>query len=440
MGDQINDAVKLKKDILTLTEQYYAAAFPKEVFEAGDTPIPVSGKVFDSGELTNLVESSLEFWLTTGRYAAMLERELARFLAVRFSFLCNSGSSANLLALSSLTSPKLGERRLKPGDEVITVASGFPTTLNPIFQNQLTPVFIDVNMDTLNADVSCLEAALSEKTRAIFMAHTLGNPFDLLAVKKFAGAHDLWLIEDNCDALGSLYDGKLTGSFGDISTLSMYPAHHITTGEGGCVFTSNNELKPLIESFREWGRDCWCEPGVDNTCGRRFDYQLGNLPYGYDHKYIYSHIGYNLKMTDMQAAIGLGQMDKLPMFTYQRRSNFEYLKDGLKDLSDFFKVHTPTARSKPSWFGFPITLREDAPFLRSDIINFLESKKIATRLLFGGNLIKQPAYAGLPFRVVADLPNSDRIMSDTFWVGLYPGINEAMLEYVVDSFWEFVKH
>lgn len=437
---QINDPEQLKKDILTLTEQYHAAAFPKEMFEAGETLIPVSGKVFDSAELVNLVESSLEFWLTTGRYAAMLERELARFLGVRFSFLCNSGSSANLLALSSLTSPKLGDRRLKPGDEVITVASGFPTTINPIFQNQLTPVFIDVDLDTLNADVECLEAALSPKTRAIFMAHTLGNPFDLCAVKKFAESHHLWLIEDNCDALGSLYDGKLTGSFGDISTLSMYPAHHITTGEGGSVFTSNNELKPLIESFREWGRDCWCEPGVDNTCGRRFDYQLGDLPYGYDHKYIYSHVGYNLKMTDMQAAIGLGQMNKLHSFTQQRRSNFDYLSHGLSELNDFLKVHTPTVRSEPSWFGFPITLREDAPFLRSDIIDFLESKKIATRLLFGGNLIKQPAYADLPFRIVDDIPNSDRIMTDTFWIGLYPGISGDMLEYVVDSFWEFIKH
>ena len=428
-----------RNKILELVKDHYSEAFPRKEFVPGQSPIPVSGKVFDEDEILHLIDASLDFWLTTGRYAMRLERALAKFVGVRHSFLVNSGSSANLLALSALTSHKMGDRQLRPGDEVITVAAGFPTTVNPIIQNRLTPVFVDVRLDTYNIDASMLDEALSPKTRAIMIAHTLGNPFDVDAVTSFTKKHNLLLIEDNCDALGSTYGGKATGSFGDVSTCSFYPAHHITTGEGGAVFTNKPALKPLIESFREWGRDCWCEPGEDDTCGKRFDWQMGELPHGYDHKYIYDHIGYNLKMTDMQAAVGVAQIDKLPKFTELRKRNWKILKDGLADLTENFLLPEPTPNSDPSWFGFPMSVREEAPFERKQLVDFLESRKIATRLLFGGNLARQPAYLDVPSRSVGDLANSDFVMENTLWLGVYPGLTEEMMAYIIDSIHEFVK-
>ena len=428
-----------RNKILELVKDHYSEAFPRKEFVPGQSPIPVSGKVFDEDEILHLIDASLDFWLTTGRYAMRLERALAKFVGVRHSFLVNSGSSANLLALSALTSHKMGDRQLRPGDEVLTVAAGFPTTVNPIIQNRLTPVFVDVRLDTYNIDASMLDEALSPKTRAIMIAHTLGNPFDVDAVTSFAKKHNLLLIEDNCDALGSTYGGKATGSFGDVSTCSFYPAHHITTGEGGAVFTNKPALKPLIESFREWGRDCWCEPGEDDTCGKRFDWQMGELPHGYDHKYIYDHIGYNLKMTDMQAAVGVAQIDKLPKFTELRKRNWKILKDGLADLTENFLLPEPTPNSDPSWFGFPMSVREEAPFERKQLVDFLESRKIATRLLFGGNLVRQPAYLDVPSRSVGDLSNSDFVMENTLWLGVYPGLTEEMLAYIIDSIHEFVN-
>ena len=357
MNELGDEPKKLRQQILGLVERYQENAFPSKKFVPGETPIPVSGKVFDSDEMTTLVDSALDFWLTTGRFALQFERQLSRYFGLKHSFLCNSGSSANLLALSALTSHKLGVDGLKPGDEVLTVGAGFPTTVNPIIQNGMIPVLLDVELGTYNIDVTNIEDAIGPRTRAIMMAHTLGNPFDLNTVTEIAQKHNLWLIEDNCDALGSKYNGQLTGSFGDIATLSFYPAHHITTGEGGCVVTRHSRLKPLIESFREWGRDCWCEPGFDNTCGKRFGWQLGELPFGYDHKYTFSHIGYNLKMTDMQAAIGVAQLKKLPEFVKIRMDNWQQFHDGLRDIEEFFILPTKTIGSEPSWFGFPITLR-----------------------------------------------------------------------------------
>ena len=433
------DTRSSRHKILDLVSEYYQETFQTKEFVPGETPIPVSGKVFDEDEITHLVDASLDFWLTTGRYAARLERGLARYLGVRHSFLVNSGSSANLVALSALTSYKMGDRQLRPGDEVITVAAGFPTTVNPIIQNRLTPVFVDVEIETYNIDVSALDEAVSPRTRAIMIAHTLGNPFDLDTVTAFANKNNLLLVEDNCDALGSTYRGKLTGSFGDVSTCSFYPAHHITTGEGGAVFANDSSLKPLIESFRDWGRDCWCDPGDDDTCGKRFDWQLGELPYGYDHKYIYDHVGYNLKMTDMQAAIGVAQIDKLVEFVQVRKRNWQILKDGLDTLTDFFILPEPTANSDPSWFGFPISVHSEAPFERKDLTDFLESRKISTRLMFGGNLARQPAYLDLPYRIVGDLSNSDFVMKNTLWLGVYPGLTISMMNYVVDSVHEFVR-
>lgn len=433
------DTTSGRNKILGLVKEHYQQAFPIKKFLAGETPIPVSGKVFDEDEILHLVDASLDFWLTTGRFADRLERELARYLGVRHSFLVNSGSSANLVALSALTSHKMGDRQLCPGDEVITVAAGFPTTVNPIIQNRLTPVFVDVEIETYNIDVNVLEEAVSPRTRAIMIAHTLGNPFDLDVVNRFANKNDLLLVEDNCDALGSTYRGKLTGSFGDVSTCSFYPAHHITTGEGGAVFANDPAMKPLIESFRDWGRDCWCEPGDDNTCGKRFDWQLGHLPYGYDHKYIYDHVGYNLKMTDMQAAIGVAQIAKLSEFVEFRKRNWQILKDGLENLTEFFILPEATENSDPSWFGFAISVRSEAPFERKTFTDFLESRKIATRLLFGGNLARQPAYLDLPYRIVGDLSNSDFVMKNTLWLGVYPGLTIEMLNYVVDSVHEFTR-
>jgi CDP-6-deoxy-D-xylo-4-hexulose-3-dehydrase len=432
-------ATQLRAEILQLVAEYYKEAFAPVPFQPGVTPVPVSGRVFDDAEIKHLVEAALDFWLTTGRFAAQFEREFARFFGLRHAMLVNSGSSANLLALSCLTSPKLGDRALRPGDEVITVAAGFPTTVNPIFQNQLVPVFVDVHIPTYNVDVDQLEAALSDRTRAIMLAHTLGNPFDVQRVVDFARRHQLWLIEDCCDAVGATYQGKKVGTFGDLATVSFYPAHHITMGEGGCVLTDNSKLKTLVESFRDWGRDCWCEPGKDNTCGKRFGWQLGELPEGYDHKYTYSHIGYNLKATDMQAAIGVAQLAKLPAFIEARRRNFQVLWQGLSDLAEFFILPQATPGSDPSWFGFPITVADDAPFTRNDLVQFLEQRKIGTRLLFGGNLIRQPAYSDKKYRVVDNLINTDKALHDTFWIGVYPGLTKQMLDFIISSIHDFIK-
>lgn len=429
---------QLRQQILELSTQYFDEAFPATEFQPGESPVPVSGKVIDASDLRSVMDSVLDAWFTTGRFAEDFERKLARFVGVRSASLVNSGSSANLIALSALTSPKLGDRRLKPGDEVITVAAGFPTTVNPILQNRLVPVFVDVSLPTYEIDVSQLEAARSEKTRAIMIAHTLGNVFDLDAVTAFARKHNLWLIEDCCDALGSTWKGRHVGTFGDIATLSFYPAHHITTGEGGAVLTDKPNLQVLIESFRDWGRDCWCNPGKDNTCGKRFDWQLGNLPCGYDHKYTYSHIGYNLKATDMQAALGASQIAKLPQFIERRKANFRYLTAALKPLENYLLLPEATPGSDPSWFGFPIGVREDAPFTRDQLIHALDAKKIATRLLFGGNLLRQPAYEGREYRVVGNLPNTDFAMNQVFWIGLYPGLTTKMLDFVSDTISTFV--
>ncbi len=435
----MSQADQLRQQILNLVQDYHAAAFAEQPFVPGESAVPVSGRVFGANEISLLVDSSLDFWLTTGRYSDQFEQKFASYMGLRHALLCNSGSSANLLALSAFTSPKLGEQRLKPGDEVITVAAGFPTTVNPILQNGLVPVFVDIETDTHNIDVSYLEEAYSEKTRAIMIAHTLGNPFNLDAVIAFCKKHHLFLIEDNCDALGARYNGQLTGTFGDCSTISFYPAHHITMGEGGCVLTNKPALKKLIESFRDWGRDCWCPPGVDNTCGKRFDWQLGDLPYGYDHKYTYSHIGYNLKLTDMQASVGVAQLERLDGFIETRRKNWEYLRAGLQPYETYFHLPIPAENSEPSWFGFLLSVREDAPFNRNQLIASLTERKIGTRLLFGGNLIRQPAYADRPYRVVGSLERTDFAMTNSFWVGVYPGLSTQMLDYIIDSIGDFVK-
>lgn len=428
---------ELRDKILALVQEYYEETYADETFVAGETAVPVSGRVFDADEMIHLVDSSLDFWLTTGRYAEQFEQEFARFLGVRHAMLCNSGSSANLLALSALTSPKLEARRLQPGDEVITVAAGFPTTINPIVQNRLTPVFVDVDLGTYNVKAERLETAVSPKTKAIMIAHTLGNPFDLDTVMEVANRHDLWLIEDNCDAVGATYNGRYTGSFGHMASVSFYPAHHITMGEGGCVLTRHARLKKLVESFRDWGRDCWCAPGVANTCGKRFDWQLGTLPHGYDHKYTYSHVGYNLKLTDMQAAVGVAQLKKLPDFIDVRRRNFRRLYDGLKPFEEFLILPQATPNSEPSWFGFLITVRPEAPFSRSDLVHYLEAHRVATRLLFSGNITRQPAYQSVDYRVVGDLTNSDVIMNQTFWIGVYPKLTPQMIDYTLDLFADF---
>ena len=430
---------RLRQQILDLTSEYFREAFPATEFKPGLTPVPVSGKVIDGGDVSAVVDSALDAWFTTGRFAADFERKLARFVGVRSASLVNSGSSANLVALSALTSPKLGDRRLKPGDEVITVAAGFPTTINPIIQNRLVPVFVDITLPTYEIDVSQLEAARSEKTKAVMIAHTLGNVFDLDAVTAFVKKHNLWLIEDCCDALGSTWKGRPVGTFGDIATLSFYPAHHITMGEGGAVLTDKPHLQVLIDSFRDWGRDCWCDPGKDNTCGKRFEWQLGSLPCGYDHKYTYSHVGYNLKATDMQAALGASQIEKLPHFIERRKENFRYLYSALKPLEDWLMLPEATPGSDPSWFGFPIGVRENAPFRREDLTRALEANKIGTRLLFGGNLLRQPAYEGCEHRVIGKLPNTDFAMNGVFWIGVYPGLTTAMLDFVAESILEFAR-
>ncbi len=435
----INKARSLRAQILELVGEYYAEAFPARNFVPGETPVPVSGRVFDATEIQYLVDAGLDFWLTTGRFAAQFEQEFAQVFGLRHAMLVNSGSSANLVALSCLTSPTLGERALRPGDEVVTVATGFPTTVNPIIQNQLVPVFVDVNVPTYNVDVSQLELAVSERTRAVMLAHTLGNPFDLSAVTEFARKYNLWLIEDCCDAVGATYENRHVGSFGDLATVSFYPAHHITMGEGGCVLTDRPRLKKLAESFRDWGRDCWCEPGKDNTCGKRFDWQLGDLPCGYDHKYTYSHIGYNLKLTDMQAAVGVAQLRKLPSFIETRNRNFQTLYEGLQDLEEFFILPQATLRSVPSWFGFPLAVRPKAPFTRDQVVRHLEANRIGTRLLFGGNLVRQPAYRDITHRVIGDLANSDFVMNQVFWVGVYPGISSELMQFMIEALHGCVK-
>jgi CDP-6-deoxy-D-xylo-4-hexulose-3-dehydrase len=411
----------------------------QDAFIPGTSRINYAGRVFDEKELISLVDASLDFWLTTGRYADKFEKELAEFLGMKYCLLTNSGSSANLLAVSALTSPNLGEKRLKPEDEVITTACGFPTTLNPILQNNLVPVFLDVNLGTYNIQADRIEAAISEKTKAIMIPHTLGNPADLDPIMKIVKKYDLWFIEDNCDALGSRYRGKYTGTFGHISTCSFYPAHHITMGEGGAVLTSDPLLKKIIASFRDWGRDCWCDPGCDNSCNKRFKWQLGDLPPGYDHKYIYSHIGYNLKVTDMQAAIGVEQLKKLPGFIEKRKENFDILFQGLKKYKKYLVLPEPSTHSEPSWFGFPILVRRDLRFSRDDIVCYLEANMIATRMLFGGNLIKQPAYSNMKYRAPDALKNTDLVMNNLFWVGVYPGLKGQMIRYILDKFDEFIS-
>ncbi|MEW6606609.1 MAG: lipopolysaccharide biosynthesis protein RfbH [bacterium] len=423
----------LKSEIFEMVTRYYEEKHKHKPFIPGKTHIPYAGRVYNEEEIIFLVDSALDFWLTTGRFAEQFEKELSKFLGVKHCILTNSGSSANLLSVSALTSPKLGEKRLKPGDEVITIACGFPTTVNPIIQNNLVPVFIDVDIGSYNIQSDKIEEALSEKTKAIFLAHTLGNPFDLNKIMSIAQKYNLWVIEDNCDALGSKYNDKYTGTFGQIGTLSFYPAHHITMGEGGALVTNDTQLKRLIESFRDWGRDCWCEPGNDNTCGKRFSQQLGRLPFGYDHKYIYSHIGYNLKITDMQAAIGVAQLKKLPSFIEARKKNFNLLYQGLKEYEEVFILPQPTSNSQPSWFGFPITVRQKAKFSRAKIVNHLEKNNIATRMLFGGNLVKQPAYQNVNYRLIDSLKNTDFVMDNTFWLGVYPGLTEEMIEFILKT-------
>ena len=428
---------KIRAAIFAQVKELYELRKGRESFAPGVSPVPYSGRVYDAEEVQALVESALDFWLTLGPYGEQFEKELAQFLNVKHVIMTNSGSSANLLALSSLLSPKL-KNPLRPGDEVITVAASFPTTVNPIIQNGLVPVFVDVQLGTYNLDTSKLEEAISERTRAICVAHTLGNPFDLEAVLRVVERYDLYLIEDACDALGSQYDGKMVGSFGQLSTFSFYPAHHITTGEGGAVATNSGKLAWIVRSFRDWGRDCWCEPGEDDVCGKRFSYQLGSLPHGYDHKYTYTHIGYNLKPLDLQAAIGVQQLKKLPRFVEHRKRNFRRLYQGLQRHSRYLILPQATPKADPAWFGFPITIRPDAGFSKNELVDFLEERKVATRSVFAGNLIRHPAYQHVRYRVVDSLANTDYLMSNTFFVGVYPGLDEVRVDYVLSVFDQFM--
>lgn len=422
-----------REAVLRAVREDYQSRAREVTFAPGVTPIPVTGKVFGAEEVEAAVRASLDFWLTAGPETEAFERRLARRVGVRHAMMCNSGSSANLLALTALTSPKLGNRRLRPGDEVVTVAAGFPTTVAPIIQNRLVPVFVDVELGTYGPRAADLEAALSSRTRAIMLAHCLGNPFDLEAVMSLAREHDLWVVEDTCDGLGGTYKGQNLGTFGDLSTLSFYPAHHITTGEGGAVLTRRPSLKKVVESIRDWGRDCWCLPGKDNTCLKRFEHQLGDLPEGYDHKYTYSHLGYNLKSGDIQAAIGLAQLDRLDGFIAARRANWQRLREGVADLEEWLVLPEPAPDSDPSWFGFPLLVRSGAPVSRDEVTQALEERLIGTRLLFGGNLLRQPAFAGVEHRTVGDLPNSDTIMRSAFWIGVWPGLTEPMIDYMIES-------
>lgn len=426
------DPDRLRRQILDLVREYAEAAWPGAEFLPGASPVPVSGRVFDGDDVASVVDAALDFWLTAGRFAEEFERRLARFVGVRRALLVNSGSSANLLAVSALTSPSLGSRALRPGDEVITCATGFPTTVNPIVHNRLVPVFVDVHVPTYNADVEQVRAAISPRTKAIVLAHTLGNPFDLDSVVSLAREHGLWLIEDMCDALGAEFNGKSVGTIGDLATVSFYPAHHITMGEGGAVLTRSPRLAKLVESFRDWGRDCWCAPGCENTCGKRYGWSLGSLPFGYDHKYIYSHVGYNLKATDMQAAVGVSQLKKLPAFIAARRRNFAFLYEALKPFESELILPEWDERANPSWFGFPLTVLPGARVTRDELIAALGAELIGTRLLFGGNLLRQPAYQTIEHRVVGDLANADLVMRSTFWLGLYPALGEAELSHTID--------
>ena len=430
----------LKSQILDLVKQYCETEHKKPKFIAGQSPVPVSGKVYDYSDMQNLVESGLDFWLTTGRFNREFEKTLARFLGAQHVLTCNSGSSANLLALTALTSHLLKDKALKAGDEVITCATGFPTTINPILINNLVPVFLDVDIPSYNMDVTKLEEAITPKTKAIMVAHTLGNPFDLEKIKAIADKYNLFLVEDTCDALGAEYNGQKVGTFGDIGTLSFYPAHHITMGEGGAVFTNRSVLKRALESIRDWGRDCYCEPGKDNTCNKRFCQQLGDLPFGYDHKYTYSHVGYNLKITDMQASVGLSQLKHLDKFIQKRQENFDILFNGLKEFEEFFILPKVSPKAKPSWFGFPITIRPNAPFTRNKLVEFLDENKIGTRLLFGGNLLKQPYMKNQNYKIIGDLKNSDIVVNNTFWIGVYPGLGAEELSYVLEIFQNFLKN
>ncbi len=435
-----SELAELRDQILALSEQYAELAHGAKPFVAGTSPVPPSGKVLGAQEMRFLVDSCLDFWLTTGRFNAEFELKLAKATGTRRTLTTNSGSSANLLAMTALTSHVLGDKALKPGDEVITCATGFPTTVNPIIQNGLIPVFLDVEMGTYNIDVTRLESAVSPRTRAIMIAHALGNPFDLDAVANFARKHDLFLIEDCCDALGATYRDKKVGTFGALGTLSFYPAHHITMGEGGAVLCNSTIFMRIVESIRDWGRDCYCDPGKENTCKQRFGWKLGELPFGYDHKYIYSHLGYNLKITDMQAAVGLAQLQRLDEFVAVRRRNWQYLRDGLRHLEDVFILPVATANSEPSWFGFCLTLRPEAPFDREDMLRFLnDEKKIGTRLLFGGNLLRQPYMKDRNYRVAGSLDNSDLVMNRTFWIGVYPGLTENHLDYVIETLTDYIN-
>lgn len=432
------DTAKIRNEIMTLISKYAESAHAEKPFIPGKSLIPVSGKVFGEAEIQMLVSSSLDFWLTTGRFNKEFEKRLSEFLGIKHVITTNSGSSANLLALSSLTSEQFGERSLKPNDEVITVAAGFPTTVNPILQNNLVPVFIDVKIPEYVIDENQIEENITKKTKAIMIAHTLGNSFNIKKITDIAEKHDLWLIEDCCDALGTTYDQKFVGTFGDLSTLSFYPAHQITMGEGGAVMTNNSQLKRIVESFRDWGRDCYCLPGKSNTCGKRFEWKLGDLPFGYDHKYTYSHVGYNLKITDMQAAVGLAQLDRLPEFIKTRKENFQFLYDNLIAFKEFFILPTSSENCNPSWFGFPITVRNNISFSKESLVNYLASKLIDTRPIFAGNLIKQPYFKNKKFKTSETLSNTEKIMSQSFWIGVFPGLSKEMLEYIVQQFETFI--
>lgn len=436
MSEQLTQQ-QIRDQIAALVAQYGALASVPKPFEPGVTVIPPAGKVVGAPEMGLMVEASLDAWLTTGRFNDEFEKRLAKFIGVEFLITVNSGSSANLVAFSALTSPKLGARAIQPGDEVIGVAAGFPTTVNPILQFGAVPVFVDVELGTYNIDASKIEAAITDKTKAIMLAHTLGNPFNLEVIVALCKKYNLWLVEDCCDALGATYNGQMCGTFGDIGTMSFYPAHHITMGEGGAVFTNNPELKAIAESFRDWGRDCYCAPGKDNTCGQRFCCKLGTLPEGYDHKYTYSHLGYNLKITDMQAACGLAQMDRAAGFVQARKDNFAYMKDGLKSCEEFLILPEATPNSDPSWFGFPITLRPEANVDRVNLLTFLDQNKIGTRLLFAGNLTRQPYMIGRNYRVSGELTNTDRIMHDTLWIGVFPGLTREMMDFSISKIEEF---
>jgi CDP-6-deoxy-D-xylo-4-hexulose-3-dehydrase len=428
-----SEEVQLRAQIRALVERYAEIAHARRPFIAGQTPVPPSGKVLSARELQYLVDASLDGWLTTGRFNDAFEKKLAQYVGVNHALTVNSGSSANLAAFSALTSPLLGERALRAGDEVITVAAGFPTTVNPALLHGMIPVFVDVHLPTYNISASRIEEAVGERTRAIMIAHTLGNPFDLAEVSRIAKKYNLWLIEDCCDALGATFNGRRVGTFGDLATLSFYPAHHITMGEGGAVLTNDAQLRRIVESFRDWGRDCYCAPGKDNTCGKRFGWQLGDLPFGYDHKYTYSHLGYNLKISDMQAAVGLAQLERVDEFITRRRENFRFLKERLAGLQSFLMLPEATAHSDPSWFGFPLTLREDNAVNRVDLLKFLDQYKIGTRLLFAGNLVRQPYMKGRAHRVSGSLANTDVVMNRSFWLGVYPGLGEAQLEFVSEK-------